>query len=151
MYTSVKLYSSQPLYVIQSLQCSVCIHQCVTWAWVPTWLLIVDFAFVNLDPSTPLLSSVRWDCSKISLSGFYKFHVVSREDGLHIHCNAWHLLQWHSQNTADARAQRGHTTFTSSLVPTPHPGLSRLQYGMQKQLGGSGGCSPRKCWKFWAS
>jgi len=50
--------------------------------------------------------------------------------------------QWRSQNTADARAQRGHTTFASSLVPRPCPPLIRLQYGMQKQLGGSGGCSP---------
>ena len=44
--------------------------------------------------------------------------------------------QWRSQNTADARAQRGHTTFARSLVPRPRPALSRLQYGMQKQLGG---------------
>ena len=36
-------------------------------------------------------------------------------------------------------------------VPRPRPALSRLQYGMQKQLGGSGGCSPRKFWNFWAS
>ena len=48
----------------------------------------------------------------------------------------WCSDQWRSQNTADARAQRGHTTFASSLVPRPRPALSRLQYGMQKQLGG---------------
>ena len=35
----------------------------------------------------------------------------------------------------DARAQRGLTTFASSLVPRPRPALSHLQYGMQKQLG----------------
>ena len=39
------------------------------------------------------------------------------------------------------RVQRGYTTFASSLVPRPRPALSRLQYGMQKQLGG---CSPQK-------
>ena len=36
-------------------------------------------------------------------------------------------LQWRSQNTADARAQRGHTTFASCLVPRPRPAFSRLQ------------------------
>ena len=50
--------------------------------------------------------------------------------------------QWRSQNTADARAQRGHTMFASSLVPRPRPALSCLQYGMQKKLGGSGDALP---------
>ena len=54
--------------------------------------------------------------------------------------------QWRSQNPADARAQRGHTKFASSLKPRPHPALSRLQCGMQKQVGGSGGCSSSKFW-----
>ena len=34
------------------------------------------------------------------------------------------LWQWHSQNTTNARAQHGHTTFASSLVPRPRPALS---------------------------
>ena len=74
-----------------------------------------------------------------------------------------YLLQWRSQNTADARAQRGHTTFAPypgpaqlkpmpghsvGTLPRPRPALSRLQYRMQKQLGRSGGCSPRKFWNF---
>ena len=56
--------------------------------------------------------------------------------------------QWRSQNTADASAQRGHTKFASSLKPRPRQALSRLQCGMQKQVGGSGGCSPQKFWNF---
>jgi len=56
--------------------------------------------------------------------------------------NIFTATQWHSQNTADARAQRGHTTFASSLVPSPRPALSRLQYRMQKQIGGMGDALP---------
>ena len=33
------------------------------------------------------------------------------------------VYQWHSQNTADARAQRGHTMFASSLIPRPRTAL----------------------------
>ena len=56
--------------------------------------------------------------------------------------------QWRSQNTADVRAQRGHTTFASSLIPRPRPAFSRLQYGMHKQLGGVWGMLPIKSWNF---
>ena len=51
--------------------------------------------------------------------------------------------KWRSQNTANARAQRGHTTFVSCLVPRPRPPLCCLQYGMQKQLGGLGDDPPQ--------
>ena len=37
--------------------------------------------------------------------------------------------QWRSQSAADARAQHGHTMFASSLVPSPYPAFSCLQYG----------------------
>ena len=42
---------------------------------------------------------------------------------------AW--TQGRSQNTADARAQHGHTTFASSLVPRLCPAFRRLQYGKE--------------------
>ena len=52
-------------------------------------------------------------------------------------------LQWRSQNTANARAQRAWAHYFG-LEPRPRPALSRLQCGIQKQVGGSGGCSPKK-------
>ena len=39
---------------------------------------------------------------------------------------SWLWGQWRSQNTADTRAQRGHTTFVNSLVSRPRPALSHL-------------------------
>ena len=76
-------------------------------------------------------------------SRIYKYGKLSHAFLAHVG-----MQQWCSQNTADARAQRGHTTFARSFVPRPRLALSRLQYGMQKQLGGSGGCSPIKFWNF---
>ena len=45
------------------------------------------------------------------------------------YCPSEFTNQWRSQSAADARAQHGHTTFASSLVPRPRPAFSRLQYG----------------------
>ena len=65
-----------------------------------------------------------------------------RQQSMHKLASSEHAHVNGVARTADARAQRGHTTFASSLVPKPRPALSRLQYGIQKQLGGSWGCSP---------
>ena len=55
-----------------------------------------------------------------------------------------------SSGIARTQPMPGHSvgTLRYSLVPRPRPALSRLQNGMHKQLGGSGGCSPRKFWNF---
>ena len=46
------------------------------------------------------------------------------------------IRQGRSQNTAYARAQRGHTMFASSLVPRPRPAFSRLQYKNAEEIRG---------------
>ena len=56
--------------------------------------------------------------------------------------------QWRSQSAAVARAQHGHTTFASSLVPRPHPAFSGLQYGNGEATRGVWGVLPRKILKF---
>ena len=48
----------------------------------------------------------------------------------------WRKNQWRSQSAADARAQHGHTTFASSLVPRPLPTFST---GNAEATRGSGG------------
>ena len=55
-----------------------------------------------------------------------------------------------SSGIARTQPMPGHSvgTLCYSLVSRPCPALGRLQNGMQKQLGGSGGCSPRKFWNF---
>ena len=49
-----------------------------------------------------------------------------------------------SQNTADARAQHGHTMFASSLVPRPRPAFCHLQYGNAEASRGVWGMFPPK-------
>ena len=51
----------------------------------------------------------------------------------------------HSSGVARTQLMPGHSVGT---VPRPHPALGHLQYEMQKQLGGSGGCSLRKFLSF---
>ena len=62
--------------------------------------------------------------------------------------NIFTATQWRSQNTADARAQRGHTTFASSLVPRPRPAFSGLQYGNAEATRGVWGMLPQKILEF---
>ena len=59
-----------------------------------------------------------------------------------------YLLQWRSQSAAIARAQHGHTTFASSLVPRPHPAFSSLQYGNGEATMGVWGMLPQKILSF---
>ena len=58
------------------------------------------------------------------------------------------LLQWRIQSAAVARAQHGHTTLrvASCLGPAQLPAAYSTE--MEKQLGGSGGCFPRKFLSF---
>ena len=58
------------------------------------------------------------------------------------------LHQWRSQNKTDARGQRGHTTFASSLVPRPRPASAPSCFCTPYCKRGSGGCSPRKFLNF---
>ena len=62
--------------------------------------------------------------------------------------NELNFIQWRSQSAADARAQHGHTTFASSLVPRPHPAFSCLQYGNAEATRGVWGVLPRKILEF---
>ena len=56
--------------------------------------------------------------------------------------------QWRSQSAAVARAQHGHTTFASSLVPRPRPAFSGLQYGNGEATRGVWGMLPQKILSF---
>ena len=58
------------------------------------------------------------------------------------------LLQWRIQSAAVARAQHGHNTLrvASCLGPAQLPAAYSTE--MEKQLGGSGGCFPRKFLSF---
>ena len=56
--------------------------------------------------------------------------------------------QWRSQSAADARAQHGHTTFASSLVPRPRPAFSGLQYGNAEATRRGLGDAPRENFGF---
>ena len=50
-----------------------------------------------------------------------------------VYVSVW--VHGRSQNTADARAQHGHTMFASSLVPRPHPAFRHLQFGNAENFG----------------
>ena len=56
--------------------------------------------------------------------------------------------QWRNQSAAVARAQHGHTTFASSLVPRPRPAFSGLQYGNGEATRGVWGMLPQKILSF---
>ena len=58
-------------------------------------------------------------------------------------------IQWRSQNTANARAQRGHITFASGLVPRPRPALIKpLAVWNAEETSGVWGMLPQKILEF---
>ena len=58
-------------------------------------------------------------------------------------------IQWRSQNTANARAQHGHITFASGLVPRPRPALIKpLAVWNAEETSGVWGMLPQKILEF---
>ena len=81
------------------------------------------------------LQSVYHGCRQTGDSGYERFALVFETKETQ--------GQWRSQGAVNARAQHGHNSY---------PGPAQLSVAcsmeMQKQVGGSGGCSPRKFWNF---
>ena len=115
----------------------------------------------NVNRGFDLATQLRWtgahykltNCSLIPCRPHPAFHHL--EYGKPSSClidgkmgGVWEWGQWRSQNTADARAQNGHTTSSSRLVPRPHPAFCRLRYETSEATWGCGGMLPQKILEF---